>query len=52
MSFRHSLYYVIVSAQALASDGSTTVAERNALALVWRDGFTGQYFVRWFRWME
>jgi len=51
VSFRHSLYYVVVSAQALASDG-TPVAERNALALVWRDTYTGQYFVRWFRWME
>jgi hypothetical protein len=51
VSFRHSLYYVVVSAQALASNG-TPVAERNALALVWRDTYTGQYFVRWFRWME
>jgi hypothetical protein len=49
ISFRHQLYLVVLAAQPLASDGRTPTAERRAMALVWRDGYTGQYFVRHYR---
>lgn len=51
VSFRHQLYLVVLAAQPLAADGRTPTAERRAMALVWRDGYTGQYFVRNFRWI-
>jgi hypothetical protein len=51
VSFRHQLYLVVLAAQSLGADGRTPTAERRALALVWRDGYTGQYFVRNFRWL-
>lgn len=49
LSFRHQLYLVVVAAQTLGADGRTMTAERRGLALIWRDGYTGQYFVRNFR---
>jgi hypothetical protein len=51
LSFRHQLYLVVVAAQTLAADGRTMTADRRSMALVWRDGYTGQYFVRNFRWI-
>lgn len=51
VSFRHQLYLVMLAVQPLAADGLTPTAERRAMALVWRDGYTGQYFVRNFRWI-
>jgi len=51
ISFRHNLYSLIVAAQAFGPDGNTVVAEKRAIALVYRDAYTGSYFTRSFKWL-
>jgi len=46
VTFRHQLFLVVVAAQAV-SPGGARLAEQRAMALVWRDAYTGQYFIRW-----
>ena len=51
VSFRHNLYTLVVAAQAFGPDGNTVVAEKRAIALVYRDAYTGSYFTRSFKWL-
>jgi hypothetical protein len=46
VSSRHQLFLVVAAAQAV-SPGGVRLAEQRAMALVWRDAYTGQYFIRW-----
>ena len=46
VSSRHQLFLVVAAAQAVSPRGAR-LAEQRAMALVWRDAYTGQYFILW-----
>ncbi|MBU4199024.1 MAG: hypothetical protein KJ919_03755 [Verrucomicrobia bacterium] len=53
MSPRQNLFTIIIDAQ-VASGGSIprNTARQRAVAIVWRDPYTGEFFVRSFQWLE
>jgi hypothetical protein len=51
LTFRQNLFTVVIAARLVAQDGTTTLAERRALAVVCRDAYTGKWFVRTLRWL-
>lgn len=48
ITFRQNIFTIILVAQVLSPDGRTPVAEKRAVAIVYRDVYTGQSFVRLF----
>jgi len=52
ITFRQNLFTVIVAAQAFGPDGRTPVAERRAVAIVFRDAYTGKHFTRFVKWIS
>jgi hypothetical protein len=48
VSFRQNLLLVIVAADALSPDGLTVMARRRGVALIYRDAYTGNWFVKQF----
>jgi len=51
ITFRQNLFTIILAGQALGNDGRTPVAEKRAVALVYRDAYTGRWFTRSFKWL-
>ena len=51
VTFRQNIFTVIMLAQALAPKADYVVAERRAVATVYRDAYTGRYFTRSFKWL-
>lgn len=51
ISFRQNLFTIAVAAQVLASDGEPA-AEKRAVAVVYRDAYTGRYFTRSMKWLS
>lgn len=51
ITFRQNLFTIIVAAQVLAPDGIASIAEKRAVAIVYRDAYTGKHFTRSFRWL-
>ena len=52
ITLRQNLFTVIIAAQALSKDGQGVLAEKRAMAIVYRDAYTGQSFVRLFKWLS
>ncbi|MEI6971565.1 MAG: hypothetical protein WCL44_08605, partial [bacterium] len=52
ITFRHNLFTVAVAAQVFGGDGATVVGEKRAVATVYRDAYTGRYFIRSFKWLS
>ena len=52
LTLRQNLFTVIIAAQALSKDGQGVLAEKRAMAIVARDTYTGQSFVRLFKWLS
>ena len=52
ITFRQNIFTIIVAAQALSDDGKGVLAEKRAMAIVYRDAYTGQSFVRLFKWLS
>jgi hypothetical protein len=50
ISFRNNVIEIVLAAQVVGSDG-TVLAEKHALATVYRDSYTGRSFVRQFKWL-
>ncbi len=51
MTFRQNLFMIFLAAQPLAHNGRPT-AEKHAVALLWRDAYTGLSFARFFKWLR
>jgi hypothetical protein len=52
ITFRQNIFTIILGAQALAPRGGNIVAEKRAVANVYRDAYTGRHFVRSFKWLD
>ena len=52
ITFRQNLFTIILGAQALSPRGNFVVAEKRAVANVYRDAYTGRHFVRSFKWLD
>ena len=52
ITFRQNIFMIAVAAQVMAPNGKTVEAEKRGLATVYRDSYTGNYFVRSFKWMK
>ncbi len=52
LSFRQNIFTIVLAAQVLAPDQVTPIAERRAVATVFRDAYTGRRFVRSFAWLD
>jgi len=52
LTLRQNMFTVILAAQALSKDGRGVLAEKRAVAIVYRDSYTGQSFVRLFKWLS
>jgi hypothetical protein len=50
LTFRQNLFQIIIAAQILSDEG-VPIAESRALATVYRDSYTGRYFIRSFQWL-
>jgi len=51
ITFRQNIFGVIITAQAFGGDGETVVGEKRALVTIYRDAYTGQYFIRSLKWL-
>lgn len=54
ISFRNNIYIILMVAQAtqdLPRGGKSVLAERRAIATVYRDSYTGRHFTRSFKWL-
>jgi hypothetical protein len=51
VTFRQNIFTVIVAAQVYGPVGNQVVAERRAVAVVYRDAYTGKSFIRHFAWL-
>lgn len=51
ITFRQNIFTIIVAAQAFGPDGQTPVSEKRAVAIIYRDSYTGQYFTRFQKWI-
>lgn len=52
LTLRQNIFTIIIAAQALSKDGRGVLAEKRAMAIVYRDSYTGQSFVRLFKWLS
>ena len=52
ITFRQNLFTIIVAAQAFGPNGQTVVAEKRAVAIVYRDSYTGKHFIRFQKWIS
>lgn len=52
ITFRQNIFMIAVAAQVVAPNGITVEAEKHGLATVYRDSYTGNYFVRSFKWVK
>lgn len=52
ITFRQNIFTIILGAQALAPRGDTVVAEKRAVASVYRDAYTGRHFIKSFKWLD
>jgi hypothetical protein len=52
ISFRQNIFTIVMGAQVLSPNGNIVVAERRAIAEVYRDTYTGRHFTRFFRWLD
>jgi Tfp pilus assembly protein PilX len=52
VTFRQNIFTVIVAAQVYAPVGTNVVAEKRAVAVVYRDAYTGRSFTRFFKWLQ
>jgi hypothetical protein len=51
VTWRQNMFTIVVAAQAFVPDGQTPVAEKRAVAVIVRDAYTGQHFVRFQKWL-
>lgn len=51
ISFRNNVFEIVLASQILGADGVTVLAEKHAVATVYRDSYTGRSFVRRFKWL-
>ena len=51
ITFRQNILTLVLAAQVLAPDETTAIAEKRAVATVYRDAYTGNFFVRSFKWL-
>ena len=52
ITFRQNIFTIVLGAQSLAPKGDFVVAEKRAVANVYRDAYTGRHFVRSFKWLD
>ena len=53
MSVRQNLFTILIEAQVASGGGiPRNAARQRAVAIVWRDPYTGEFFVRSFQWLE
>jgi len=52
VSFRQNMFTLILGGQALGPDKQSVVGEKRAVAVVYRDSYTGRFFVRQFKWLN
>ena len=52
VTFRQNIFTIIVEAQVYAPTGTNVVAEKRAVAVVYRDAYTGRSFTRFFKWLQ
>jgi len=52
ITFRQNIFTIVLAAQVLAPDEITPIAEKRAVATVYRDAYTGNSFVRSFKWLS
>lgn len=52
ITFRQNLFTVIMAAQVFGGDGESVVGEKRAMAVIYRDSYTGRYFIRSFKWLS
>lgn len=52
ISFRQNIFTIILAAQSFAKDQATVVAEKRAVAVVYRDSYTGRTRLCYFKWLE
>lgn len=51
ITFRQNIFIIAMAAQVFGGDGHTVVGEKRASAVVYRDSYTGRYFIRSFKWL-
>jgi hypothetical protein len=52
ITFRQNIFTIVVATQVMSSNGRTVEAEKRALCTVYRDSYTGSYFIRSFKWLK
>jgi hypothetical protein len=52
LTFRQNIFTIILAAQVMSEEGQTPIAERRAVATVYRDAYTGRRFIRNFTWLD
>ena len=52
ITFRQNVFIVTVAAQVFGGDGQTVVGEKRGSATIYRDSYTGKYFIRSFKWLS
>lgn len=52
ITFRQGMFGVIIVSQVYAADGQTVVAEKRAFATIYRDAYTGKFFIRSLKWLS
>jgi Tfp pilus assembly protein PilX len=52
ITFRQNIFIVTVAAQVFGGDGQTVVGEKRGSAMIYRDSYTGKYFIRSFKWLS
>lgn len=52
MSFRQNIFTIVLAAQVMGANGITPIAERRAVATIYRDAYTGRRFTRNFTWID
>ena len=51
ITFRQNIFAIVLVAQAFAPQSDVVVAERRAIATIYRDAYTGRHFTRSFKWL-
>jgi hypothetical protein len=52
ITFRQNIFIITIAAQVFGGDGETVVGEKRASAVIYRDSYTGRYFIRSFKWLS
>jgi hypothetical protein len=52
ITFRQNIFMVLAVAQTIAKDDTTVLAEKRAVATIYRDSYTGRTFTRSFKWLN